>query len=249
MKSVPSTLSVNTGATQRQTFIQSTSTAAKSTTPNATSADDVSVHSVISQDAILEEVTSVETNSRSTTKPTSTDGHIFSLLSKMDKKLSFLSKRVAAVEGTMGKDGEGPFSEYEQIYSEVDERPKSVNYSSIPDEYRLSMKELEAIDETTTGNAGNFALKLVKRFFPELYGPDNQRFEYNWLGSSIKKTLDPVRKNVIRYYVSCLYPEVNDERLFRKIVIHAVNEGLRRPLYKKSRLAKKESNVYRGNYQ
>ncbi|KAK3107585.1 hypothetical protein FSP39_017794 [Pinctada imbricata] len=47
-------------------------------------------------------------------------------------------------------------------------------------------------------NPGNFAVKIVERLFPELFGEDNLRFQFSYNGGGIrdKKSLDGVRFRV-----------------------------------------------------
>ncbi|KAK3100225.1 hypothetical protein FSP39_016541, partial [Pinctada imbricata] len=53
---------------------------------------------------------------------------------------------------------------------------------SVPSEFRISIEELCDIYKCTN-RAGNMASHLVKRLFPELFGPAQLRFQYNWYGN------------------------------------------------------------------
>ena len=66
---------------------------------------------------------------------------------------------------------------------------------NIPPEYVLSADVLQDMNNESNG-AGNFAAHLTRKFFPELFGPGNLSFMYNWFcnGKLKKCALDSVRK-------------------------------------------------------
>ncbi|KAK3093361.1 hypothetical protein FSP39_014551 [Pinctada imbricata] len=84
-------------------------------------------------------------------------------------------------------------------------------------------------------NPGNFAVKIVERLFPELFGEDNLRFQFSYNGGGIsdKKSLDGVRLGYIRKYVCHHYPEVKETKAWKMMVVTHINERLRRPNEKK----------------
>jgi hypothetical protein len=101
--------------------------------------------------------------------------------------------------------------------------------AQLPDNIGLEPAILDALHRSSF-NAGHFACKLTQRLFPELFGVDNLRLQFNWHGggNKDKKELDPRRKALIRTYVARQYPEVRSETAWRDSVIAKVNECLRR---------------------
>ena len=57
--------------------------------------------------------------------------------------------------------------------------------ATVSDEYHLSEEILSSLYKCSS-NPGNFALKLVIRLFPELFGPDNLRLDFNYYGGGKK---------------------------------------------------------------
>ncbi|CAG2217351.1 unnamed protein product [Mytilus edulis] len=86
-------------------------------------------------------------------------------------------------------------------------------------------------------SAGNFASILLKELMPQLFGQENLRNMYNWNGGGInaKREVCPRAKLAIRQYVNHYYPECRKEETFRNVVVHKVNEALRRPRVKACR--------------
>jgi hypothetical protein len=103
-------------------------------------------------------------------------------------------------------------------------------FRDIPVQYRLSVDELHGINESAQGK-GNFAKLVVERLFPELFGPDNLRWLYNYNGGGAraKKELDPKRKEYLVQYVLFMYPELQEKTMWASVVVNTINEGLRRP--------------------
>ncbi|XP_060570938.1 uncharacterized protein LOC132729236 [Ruditapes philippinarum] len=99
----------------------------------------------------------------------------------------------------------------------------------LPEELIINEEELRQVHRDSN-NAGHFAALLVKKLFPELYGPTNLRLNYNWYGGGQKKKyeLDASRKEVIKRYVTFFHPEVCDSDVWRDRVVPKVNESLRR---------------------
>lgn len=108
---------------------------------------------------------------------------------------------------------------------------------NIPDAYHINNDELISFEQSTKG-PGNFAARLTKRFFPELFGNDNLQFWYNWYGGGkhAKRELDPTRKEVIRRYTNQHHPEVRRDDIWRERVVPKINELLRRPAEKRNRV-------------
>lgn len=98
--------------------------------------------------------------------------------------------------------------------------------SDLPDNFTIPIETLREMHKEAK-SPGNFALKLVIKLFPELFGPERLRFEYNWNGTMQKKALDPIRKNIIQRYVFYFYPSYRTPKFWQPI-INSINEGLRR---------------------
>lgn len=99
----------------------------------------------------------------------------------------------------------------------------------IPEEHAIGDEELRQIVRDSR-NAGNFAVNLCRKLWPELYGEGNLRFSYNWYGGGKhnKQELDRVRKGVVKKYVCFFYPEVVSEDSWRERIVTRINESLRR---------------------
>lgn len=97
--------------------------------------------------------------------------------------------------------------------------------------YQISVETLRVYFGAAS-SLGNFAVKLVERLYPELFGPDHLRLMYSYKGNGkhAKKELDPVRKAIVKRYVCHFNPEMNSEGPYQKLVIDAINERLRRPV-------------------
>ena len=80
-----------------------------------------------------------------------------------------------------------------------------------------------------TNTPTQFAMRLMIHYFPDLFGADNRRFQYNVSGCRGKERLDPMRVNAIRRYVSMYFPEVADDRVWITKCVSSMNERLRRP--------------------
>ncbi|XP_061190943.1 uncharacterized protein LOC133199073 [Saccostrea echinata] len=102
-------------------------------------------------------------------------------------------------------------------------------YQGVPEEYQLPDTVLRDMIKESR-NAGNFAVNLTRKIFPELYGEGNLRMEYNWYGGGklSKKELDPARKQVVRRYVCYFFPEFKPEDSWRERIVSKINESLRR---------------------
>ena len=113
-----------------------------------------------------------------------------------------------------------------RVSEETDERLPVIE---IPEEYETEDSEFRRFMRDSR-NAGNFAVNISRRLWPELFGEGDLRFQYNWYGGGIhnKKELDPVRKSVVKKYVCVFYPEVASEDAWRERIVSRINESLRR---------------------
>ncbi|XP_053388739.1 BEN domain-containing protein 3-like [Mercenaria mercenaria] len=116
-----------------------------------------------------------------------------------------------------------------QVTNNFERSEHSISLQSVPSEYSISEEELASIKRDSKG-AGNFGAQLVKRLFPELFGPTNLRHQYNWFGGGVKskQELCPERKSVVKQYVTFYYPELVDAEQWRDRVVPKINELLRR---------------------
>lgn len=75
----------------------------------------------------------------------------------------------------------------------------------LPEEYAIGDEELRQIVRDSR-NAGNLAVNLCRKLWPELYGEGNLQFSYNWYGGGKhnKQELDRVRKGVVKKYLLLL---------------------------------------------
>lgn len=80
-------------------------------------------------------------------------------------------------------------------------------------------------------SAGNFESLLLKKSMPHLFGQENLRNMYNWNGGGINANRQVCQraKLAVRKYVVHYYPGCRKEETFRNVVVHKVNEALRRP--------------------
>ncbi|CAC5382304.1 unnamed protein product [Mytilus coruscus] len=98
--------------------------------------------------------------------------------------------------------------------------------NSIPEEIIIPADRLFILKETAH-SAGNFGL----------FGQEKLRNMYNWNGGGInaKREVCPRAKLAVRKYVVLYYPECRKENTFRNVVVHKVNDALRRPSVKACR--------------
>ncbi|CAC5387961.1 unnamed protein product [Mytilus coruscus] len=108
--------------------------------------------------------------------------------------------------------------------------------NSIPEEMIIPADRLRILKERAH-SAGNFASLLLKELMPHLFGQENLRNMYNWKGGGIntKREVCPRTKLAVRKYVVHYYPGCRKEDTFRNVVLHMVNEALRRPSVKACR--------------
>ncbi|KAH3891479.1 hypothetical protein DPMN_015581 [Dreissena polymorpha] len=94
----------------------------------------------------------------------------------------------------------------------------------------LSDEEVRMIRQASHG-PGNFAARLTKRLYPELFTAANVRLHYNYHGGGRdkKQALSPRRKVAIRTYVIRHFPSMSDEQNWGHEGIVKMNELLRRP--------------------
>lgn len=98
---------------------------------------------------------------------------------------------------------------------------------SVPHDYLLSREQLKSNYECSL-SIGNFASRLLVLMFPELFTHENIRKQYNCSGSLGKKQLDPVRVNLIRYYVQLVYPRARNDRVWMLEFVGKLDERCRR---------------------
>lgn len=98
----------------------------------------------------------------------------------------------------------------------------------IPPQFAIGDDDLNVIKRESK-NVGHFACNVTARVFPELFGSENLRFNYNWHGNGqlMKLELNPSKKNVVRKYVNYCYPETKSQESWNGIVLR-INERLRR---------------------
>ncbi|XP_033758185.1 BEN domain-containing protein 3-like [Pecten maximus] len=102
-------------------------------------------------------------------------------------------------------------------------------FLDIPVQWRFSLIELKQINLHSTG-PGNFAKNICIKLYPELFGPDNLRYQYSFFGGGPlqKKELDHVRKSYLARYVLYFHPDVKDADMWKSKVVPKINEYLRR---------------------
>lgn len=112
------------------------------------------------------------------------------------------------------------------------------SFSDIPKSYRISYATLREL-KAGSKNAAVFAGNIIKKLFPELFGPSGLRFKYSFFGGGKykKNELDRQRKSYMRRYITAMYPEISSEGDWKDIV-NRVNEILRRPAQSLPRNAK-----------
>jgi hypothetical protein len=110
-----------------------------------------------------------------------------------------------------------------------DDQPGSSTPQDIPEDFHLDESSLRKLLRESR-NAGNFAVILIRKLFPELFGEGDLRFQYNWYGGGkhAKMELDPTRKQLIRRYVCFFFPEYKSEDAWRERIVTKINECLRR---------------------
>ena len=118
--------------------------------------------------------------------------------------------------------------------AEVQHQQTEQENQNLPDQ--IPFEQLQAIKHSSK-TAGNFSKKIVEVLFPELFGPDHLRLNYSFYGGhgTDKHELDPARRDVIQTYVAYYFPEMKNFKEFRKECVNKINEGLRRPLQKKTK--------------
>ena len=143
------------------------------------------------------------------------------MLTKLNAKIDALSRRQNSVENTvteLKKDSDRLTMQREDVPVSLSQRDVSsskntwsIDTENIPPVYSIPTETLQNIQQNAS-STGNFGRKLVKKLFPELFGPENLRIQYNWYGGgqNNKNRLDPQQTEIIRGYILLFYPEVRD---------------------------------------
>ncbi|CAC5398200.1 unnamed protein product [Mytilus coruscus] len=102
-------------------------------------------------------------------------------------------------------------------------------FNDIPQPMRLTEDDLSKYSKCGT-NPGSFGVLLLKHFFPDLFTSDQLRISYSYRGGGklSKRPLEDNRKNVIKRYVTGLFPSVNTESAYHALVVEKLNQYLRR---------------------
>ena len=152
------------------------------------------------------------------------------------RKLDSTIKRIFGIESSLTKmverldelktNGDGGLNESISL-EETDVSDEM--FGDIPDRYRFSVERLRELRNDSTG-IGNFGLTLTREFFPELFGPGNHRWKSSWFGGGVKSKneLDPLRKEIIRRYVTAFHPAAGKTSVWKDTIVTRINEGLRR---------------------
>ncbi|XP_072911956.1 BEN domain-containing protein 3 isoform X1 [Hemitrygon akajei] len=99
------------------------------------------------------------------------------------------------------------------------------SFSSLSSELVLDPQEVsEYLEEASS--AGEFAILLVHRFFPELFNTRSLSSQFSCYGSPEKQPLDPQRMQVIRKYTEIYFPDVQDDKVWMQQVVQKLDEEL-----------------------
>jgi hypothetical protein len=74
---------------------------------------------------------------------------------------------------------------------------------------------------------GHFAALLLPHILPELFGPTNKRYLFNWNGTGGKQEISPQKKEMLRRIVNFYFPESRNQALWNAVVLR-INKRLRR---------------------
>ncbi|KAK6489362.1 BEN domain-containing protein 3-like [Huso huso] len=113
----------------------------------------------------------------------------------------------------------------------------------VPPEYVLTKEQIKNNYECSL-SIGNFASHLLVQLFPELFTSENLRKYYNCSGTLGKKQLDPVRINLIRYYVQLLYARAKNDRVWTLEFVGKLDERCRRRDTEQRRSYQQQRKVY-----
>ncbi|XP_033861220.2 BEN domain-containing protein 3-like [Acipenser ruthenus] len=113
----------------------------------------------------------------------------------------------------------------------------------VPPEYVLTKEQIKNNYECSL-SIGNFASHLLVQLFPELFTSENMRKYYNCSGTLGKKQLDPVRINLIRYYVQLLYARAKNDRVWTLEFVGKLDERCRRRDTEQRRSYQQQRKVY-----
>ena len=103
-----------------------------------------------------------------------------------------------------------------------------MDFQDVPEQYKIPSTNLHDYKEAATG-AGNFATKIVKHLYPELFGRNQLCKNYNVYGLCNKLELHPARREVVERYTTAYYPNVKSNEDWKPKVVPKINEYLRRP--------------------
>ena len=149
----------------------------------------------------------------------------------ISRKLDTANKRMTNIELTLNtvlqRLDEARATSYR--ISEPEQTVSEEIFADIPECYRIDLEELREL-QISSSCAGNFALGLTRKLFPELFGPGNLRFKFGYNGGGVlgKEELDVDRKAVIVKNVHAFYPSTKKTSVWKDSVIPKINEGLRR---------------------
>ena len=126
-----------------------------------------------------------------------------------------------------------PMAATREIAPAVESSTADDAFCDIPSQFRIPFEELNQL-KVHSYSTGHFAGKLVKRLFPELFGPDHQRLRFSYNGIKYgKQELDRTRKGYLQRYILFFFPNLNEYKPYKMNVIDPINEVLRRPVKKR----------------
>ena len=165
------------------------------------------------------------------------ENQIDAVKSTLSKKLDCLAKKVNVIETNYREirsivDKTATTSQIieqrqqvPQPMTNTDDYNPDTFQEGIPELFQIPMEILRNIQRDAK-SPGNFAFKLVVKLFPELFGPEKLRQQYNVNGVNGTKALDSARMTILKRYTFYFHPECNRPSAWQSIV-NAINEGLR----------------------
>ena len=166
-------------------------------------------------------------------------------MSNITTRLDNFGHRLAAVEGTTKAILESinkfkADSQSSVLESNLQHIPPDQLFRDIQEAHRIATEELQELHRVATG-PGNFATKLVRRLYPELFDSQCVRLKVNYYGGPAKKELDPLRKALIKRYVTAFFPSVKPVAIWKQTVVSKINDFLRRPDWEKRKSPARKS--------